>query len=57
MNRTYGMAITALLLITGLTVPLRSQQPSTEKSDLIDPDAAEALNTWGPICAASKIFR
>jgi hypothetical protein len=57
MKRPYGIAITALLLITGLTVPLRSQQPSTDKSDLIDPDAAEALNTMGTYLRSLKDFQ
>jgi len=42
MKRKIGYAIALLTLATGLSVPLPAQQPSPEKSDLIDSSAMDA---------------
>jgi hypothetical protein len=57
MKRTYGIAIAMLMLTMGLTVPLRSQEASTDKSDLIEPAATEALNTMGTYLRSLKDFQ
>jgi hypothetical protein len=48
MKQNVGFAIVLLTLATGLSAPLLAQQPSPQKSDLIEPAAMDALTTWAP---------
>ncbi len=57
MKRTFGYAIAMLTLATGLSLPLPAQQPSPQKSDLIDPVAMEALNNMGTYLRSLKDFQ
>lgn len=56
MNRNIGYAIALLALATGLSAPLPAQQPSPQKSDLIDPAAMDALNNMGTYLRSLKDF-
>ena len=47
MKQDIRYAATALMLAICACVPLTAQEPSPQKSDLIDPDAMEALNRMG----------
>jgi hypothetical protein len=57
MKRKIGYAIALLTLATGLSVPLPAQQPSPEKSDLIDSSAMDALNQMGAYLRSLKDFQ
>ena len=57
MKRNIGYAIALLMLATGLSAPLPAQQPSPQKSDLIDPAAMDALNQMGTYLRSLKDFQ
>ena len=57
MKRNIGCAIALLALATGLSAPLPAQQPSPEKSDLIDSSAIDALNQMGTYLRSLKDFQ
>jgi len=57
MKRNIGYAIAMLMLATGLCVPLPAQQPSPQKSDLIDPVAMDALSQMGTYLRSLKDFQ
>ena len=57
MKRNVGYAIALLMLATGLTAPSPAQQPSPQKSDLIDPVAMDALNQMGTYLRSLKDFQ
>jgi len=57
MKRNVGFAIVLLMLATGLSVPLPAQQPTPEKSDLIDSSAMDALNQMGTYLRSLKDFQ
>jgi len=57
MKRNVGYAIALLMLATGLTAPLPAQQPSPQKTDLIDPVAMDALNQMGTYLRSLKDFQ
>ena len=57
MKRNIGFAATALVLAICASVPLKAQEPSPQKSDLIDPDAMGALNTMGTYLRSLKDFQ
>jgi len=57
MKRNIGYAIALLILATGLSAPLPTQQPTPEKSDLIDSSAMDALNQMGTYLRSLKDFQ
>ena len=57
MKRNIGYAIALLTLATGFSAPLPAQQPSAEKSDLIDSSAMDALNEMGTYLRSLKDFQ
>ena len=57
MKRNIGYAIALLTLATGLSAPLPAQQPTPEKSDLIDSSAMDALNQMGTYLRSLKDFQ
>ena len=57
MKRNMGYAIALLTFATGLSAPLPAQQPSPEKSDLIDSSAIDALNQMGTYLRSLKDFQ
>jgi hypothetical protein len=57
MKRNIGVAITALLLVIGLSGPMPAQEASSQKSDLIDPAAMDALNQMGTYLRSLKDFQ
>jgi hypothetical protein len=57
MKQNVGFAIVLLTLATGLSAPLLAQQPSPQKSDLIEPAAIDALNNMGAYLRTLKDFQ
>jgi hypothetical protein len=57
MKRNIGYSIALLALATGFSAPLPAQQPSAEKSDLIDSSAMDALNEMGTYLRTLKDFQ
>jgi hypothetical protein len=57
MKRTIGYAIGLLMLATGLSGLLPAQEASTQKSELIEPSAMEALNNMGTYLRSLKDFQ
>src|SRR5271157_3564646 len=57
MKRNVGFVIALLMLATGLSVPLPAQQPTPEKSDLIDSSAMDALNQMGTYLRSLRDFQ
>jgi hypothetical protein len=57
MKRNVGYAIALLMLTTGLSAALLAQEAGTQKSDLIEPAAMEALNHMGTYLRSLKDFQ
>ena len=57
MKCNIGYAMALLTLATGLSAPLPAQQPTPEKSDLIDSSAMDALNQMGTYLRSLKDFQ
>ena len=57
MKRNVGYAILLLMLATGLSVVLPAQQPSSQKSDQIDPSAMDALSAMGAYLRSLRDFQ
>ncbi|MGC1425067.1 MAG: DUF2092 domain-containing protein [Terracidiphilus sp.] len=57
MKRSIGTAIGLLILSTGFSSQMPAQQPSPEKTDLIDSTAIDALNQMGTYLRGLKDFQ
>lgn len=57
MKRYSAIAVGLFMLIGGLSLPLPAQDASPQKSDLIQPDAIQALNDMGTYLRSLKDFQ